>query len=170
MLAKLSNFCSLNLDNLSNFFHLCFLASMELRYSATRIDAATRSSLVQSMIEKLHHFNKHLRALHRRLLENERLAAEKELNQKLNPFVFLNMLMQDVRFGWLKPLSAFMTDLDVFLDDAKTLEPADVNRIKKEMTAILQEVKFAERYELHKNEDAEFAALHSQFTKAMDSL
>ncbi len=121
------------------------------------------------MVEKLHHFNKQLRALHRRLLERERLAAEQRSQTKLNPFAFLTLLMHDPQFTWLRPLSTYMSDLDAFLDDVETLQASDVTRIIKEMSEITKEAKFSERYELHKNEDPEFAELHSQFIKAMES-
>lgn len=124
----------------------------------------------QSMIDKLHTFNKQLRALHRRLLENERMAYEAETQQTLNPFAFLSLLMHDVRFGWLRPLSTFMSELDAFLDDVEILEAADAMRVRKEISEIMAEAKFFERYELHKSEDPQFATLHSQFVNAMDAL
>lgn len=122
------------------------------------------------MTEKLHHFNKQLRALHRRLLENERVAAEKEMQQKLNPFAFLNLLMQDPKFAWLRPLSAFMSDLDAFLDDVEELQKTDIQRIRTELDAIMKEAKFCERYEKYKNEDPEFADLHTQLVQSLDAL
>lgn len=118
----------------------------------------------------LERFNKELQRLHRKLLENERLEAERDIDQKINPFGFLQMLMNDPRFAWLRPISTFMADLDAFIDEAESVEKSDLIRVKGEISKLLTEPKFAERYNFYRNHDSEFAVLHANLTKAIDSL
>lgn len=122
------------------------------------------------MKQSLEHFNKELRRLHRKLLENERLEAERDLDQRINPFGFLQMLMNDPRFSWLRPLSTFMADLDAFIDESESIEKSDLIRVKGEISKIMIEPKFSERYNHYRNHDSDFAILHANLTKAIESL
>ena len=57
-----------------------------------------------------------LRELHRQLMEEARRAYEREAGPVGGATAFLNLLMQDPAFQWLRPLSRAMADLDELLD------------------------------------------------------
>lgn len=76
-----------------------------------------------------------LRELHRSLVENERRAYELEIGTLLSPGDFLQLLISDARFAWLRALSELMVDLDVFLE-------ADPSPTEDEAAAVRAEVEW----------------------------
>ena len=61
--------------------------------------------------------------LHKALLDAERIAYEKQLGRIENPGAFLQLLMHDPWFAWLRPLSGLIVLIDEHLDAG--MEPRD---------------------------------------------
>lgn len=57
-----------------------------------------------------------LRALHKELMQQARHDYERDHGPIPSPGVFLNLLVSDAFFQWLRPLSGAMADLDELLD------------------------------------------------------
>jgi hypothetical protein len=58
-----------------------------------------------------------LLALHKILLELERQRYERTNGRITDMFQLLNLTINDPSFGWLRPLSAFIVEIDEKLDD-----------------------------------------------------
>lgn len=56
--------------------------------------------------------------VHKLVLEHARLAAEQELGHQIAPLEFFNLLTQDQRFAWLKPMSSVLAQIDEAIDES----------------------------------------------------
>ena len=54
--------------------------------------------------------------LHKALLDAERIGYEKQLGRIEHPGAFLQLLMNDPWFGWLRPLSGLIVLIDEYLE------------------------------------------------------
>ena len=115
----------------------------------------------------LNAISKSLMALHRRFLENEKVEAEKTLGHKLSPYEFLRVLTQEPDFKWLQPFSAMIIEIDTFADEADTILPADVLRLKNQVDFVLKEPRIAARYQHYVDHDPLFIPLHLDLTRLL---
>lgn len=122
------------------------------------------------MKNKLEKISKALKAVHRNLLENERVAAEIRLDRSLAPLEFFNLLTKDESFAWMKPLSALMAEIDEFIDETETVTERDVAALRERIDFILRDPssKVAERYLQYLQQDPEFIFAHSELRDALD--
>jgi len=63
-----------------------------------------------------------LLTLHKELLDSERASYERDVARIESPSHFLNLLMEDPWFTWLREISGLVVEIDVCVDDKK--EPA----------------------------------------------
>ncbi len=124
------------------------------------------------MIAKIKELNRELKALHRWLLELERIEAEKTLGKKISPLDFLHLLTGDPDFEWLRPLSALIANMDEFLDEAETFTHEDGLRLENEVASVLhqKDSKLKSRYDYYLFNDGEFILLHGKLKAAMKAL
>ena len=73
--------------------------------------------------QHLHEVRDKLLALHKVLLDSERVSYEKTVGQIVSPHHFLQLLTGDPWFAWLHPLSELIVAIDEALD-AKIPPPA----------------------------------------------
>gem|GEM_PF-6560281 len=121
------------------------------------------------MVTQLKNLMSKLMKLHRRFLELERQAAEKQLARAINPFDFLHLLTQAPTFAWLRPFSTLLADLDAVLDEAD-LGGKSTETLQSEIKQVLALPQIHQRYELHLHSDPEFAVAASEFTAALTAL
>jgi len=78
------------------------------------------SSLLQpgepEVRQRLIKLSKELLALHKTLLDSERVGYEESFGKISTPAVFLNLVMGDPWFAWLRTLSEFIVQIDETLD------------------------------------------------------
>jgi hypothetical protein len=78
-----------------------------------------------------------LLALHKILLETERVRYERVNGRITDMFQLLNLTIHDPAFAWLRPLSALIVQIDERLDDKKELltskQGADLRREVREL-------------------------------------
>lgn len=126
------------------------------------------------MKSKIETLSLHLRAAHRRFLENERRQAEGYFGRAIPPYEFLKLLMEDKNFAWLRPFSALIADIDAFADEAENISQEDLNRIREQVNSVLRNAESSSllynRYQAHLNEDPDFVMLHADVTKALNDL
>lgn len=124
------------------------------------------------MTAQIKELNRELKALHRWFLELERLEAEKTTGNKITPVDFLHLLTGDPDFAWLRPLSALIADMDIFLDEAETITGEDLNRIREDVSSTLhkKESKLKSRYQHHLFHDGEFVLLHAKLNMALKAM
>src|SRR5437763_12059755 len=79
-----------------------------------------------------------LLALHKALLEDERLRYEREHGRLEGGGRLLQLLVSDASFAWLRVLSALIVQIDERLDADEPLTAADVKQLRDEVrTAIV---------------------------------
>jgi hypothetical protein len=62
-------------------------------------------------MDKVHRVRDHLLELHRAVVHEERLSYER-LHGKITAGEFLNVLIRDDAFAWLRPMTALIVELD----------------------------------------------------------
>src|SRR5437868_12860670 len=79
-----------------------------------------------------------LLALHKILLELERQRYERTNGRINDMFQLLNLTINDPAFAWLRPLSAFIVEIDESADDKdEPMTSADAAAFLKEARALL---------------------------------
>ncbi len=67
--------------------------------------------------------------LHKCLLETERAAYERDIERITSSGQYLNLVLTDPWFAWLRDLSQFIVVIDEALADEHLLTPADAARL-----------------------------------------
>lgn len=67
--------------------------------------------------------------LHKCLLETERAAYERDIERITSSGQYLNLVLTDPWFAWLRDLSQFIVVIDEALADEHPLTPADAARL-----------------------------------------
>lgn len=79
-----------------------------------------------------------LLGLHKILLETERVRFERVNGRISDMFQLLNLTIHDPAFAWLRPLSAFIVQIDERLDDKeKPLTSSQAAAMRKEVRGLL---------------------------------
>jgi hypothetical protein len=92
-----------------------------------------------------------LLTLHRALLNAERAVLEAERGSTIAPGEFLQLLINDQRFVWIKPLSAALVQMDEALDAVrKGVEEPEGKLLLSQLRLLLESEsdgsEFAQRY------------------------
>ena len=88
--------------------------------------------------------------LHKALLEAERIGYEKQVGRIENPGAFLQLLMSDPWFAWLRPLSQLIVLIDEHLEAG--LEPTETTAeglLKQARELTTPEGRYAELIQAH---------------------
>lgn len=111
-----------------------------------------------------------LLSLHKLLMNTERAAYEKEGNVISSPMQFLQLLMEDERFAWLRKLSQLVVVIDETMEEKPpvTEERMDalVDEAKHLLTGSEEPGSFAMRYAEARERDATVAAAHAEIEKS----
>jgi hypothetical protein len=103
--------------------------------------------------------------LHKSMLDLEREMYE-GIHGKLSPSDFLNLLLNDEDFGWLRKFSMLIVEIDEMFDlkQGVTGEMVDANLKKvKELVELTDpDDYFRDKYQFALQRDANAAGLHSQ--------
>jgi hypothetical protein len=83
----------------------------------------------ESPPERLKRLRNGLLHLHKSLLESERAAYERDVQRISSPAEFLNLLLNDPWFEWLRELSQFVVLIDEMLDAEQPPSAADATRL-----------------------------------------
>src|SRR5258708_5352593 len=115
--------------------------------------------------EKLKNARNILLKLHKSMLDLEREMHE-GIHGKLNATDFLNLLMEDEDFAWLRKFSMLIVEIDEMFDlkEAVTAEMVDAN-LKKVMELIEMtepDEYFRAKYQFALQRNPDSAGLHSQ--------
>lgn len=88
----------------------------------------------QQQLEKVRHA---LLALHKALVDSERIGYEQTMGAVRSPNHFLQLLMQDPWFAWLQPLSQLIVSMDEALDAKEPLTAGAVKTLLNETKILL---------------------------------
>lgn len=113
--------------------------------------------------------------LHKALLDSERTAYEITHGPITSPAAFLQMLINDPAFAWLRPMTGLVVEIDETLAAKKPPATAeDFDRLVADTSALLspsrEEDGFWPRYQTALDRDPGVAILHVQLRKQLGAL
>jgi hypothetical protein len=116
-------------------------------------------------VEKLQYSRNLLLSLHKSLLDFERAAYE-DVHGKLNAAQFLNLILEDQEFSWLRKFSMLIVEIDEMFDlkDGIPNEMVVVNLNKIRDLVELRNVDedFRDKYRAALKHDVDSAASHAR--------
>ena len=128
----------------------------------------------QSPRERLQKLRNGLLHLHKSLLDSERAAYERDIQRIGSPGEFLNLLLNDPWFNWLRELSQFIVLVDetLDLDDSPTeAEAARLIAQARELVSPAEEGNvFARRYWEAMQRDPSAVLAHRDMIKVFGEL
>lgn len=119
-----------------------------------------------------------LRALHRALAERARREFEQQRHAVVVPGEWLQLLIADPQFAWLRSLSELIVDLDVFLEADPAPAEDDAAAIRAEVERLLAPpplaadapAEFGARYWPYVQDDPHVAMAHGEVRQAIGRL
>lgn len=119
--------------------------------------------------ERLEEVRLALLALHKTLVDAERISYEQTVGAIQSPNHFLQLLTQDPWFAWLQPLSQLIVSLDVLEEAEEPLTGATVDMAIKEARLLLTPSEIGEGFSRHYfdalQSDAEVVIAHADVMK-----
>jgi len=126
----------------------------------------------ESSKQRLTEIRQTLLDLHKALLDSERTAYEITHGPIASPSAFLQMLINDPTFAWLRPITALVVQIDETLAAKKPPAAAqDFDRLVTDTGAFLSPSSeangFWQRYQVALDRDPAIAILHVQLCKQL---
>ena len=90
-----------------------------------------------------------LLALHKSLVDSERVEYEKTIGKIQSPNHFLQLLTNDPWFAWLSPLSQLIVSIDEAQDSKEPLTQATVDALAKQANVLLVASESGEGFSRH---------------------
>jgi hypothetical protein len=113
-----------------------------------------------------------LLSLHKLLMNAERAAYEKEGNVIESPMQFLQLLMENERFAWLRQLSQLVVMMDEAMEEkppiTKERKDALVGEARHLLMGSEEPGSFAVRYAQVREREAAVAAAHAEISKSFE--
>ena len=110
-----------------------------------------------------------LLALHKALLDSERVEYERTIGKIQSPNHFLQLLLQDPWFAWLSPLSQLVVSMDEALDAKEPLTVAGVAALAKQTELLVTPSEngkgFARHYHEALQRDPDVVLAHAEVVK-----
>ena len=110
-----------------------------------------------------------LLALHKALVDSERISYEKTFGAIRSPNQFLQLLITDPWFAWLQPLSQLLVSMDEALDAKEPLTAAAVDAAVKAAGVLLAPSESDEGFSRHyfdaMQRDADVVLAHAEVNK-----
>src|SRR5262245_21245536 len=91
-------------------------------------------------------------ALHKALVDSERVSYEQTMGPIRSPNHFLNLLSSDPWFAWLRPLSQLIVAMDETLEGKTPIDPAETEALTKKARALLVASEVGEGFAKHYDE------------------
>jgi hypothetical protein len=101
---------------------------------------------IKQSLEEVRHA---LLALHKTLVDSERVTYEKTVGAIRSPNQFLQLLASDPWFAWLQPLSQLIVSIDEALDSKEPLTAAAVDAAIKQANSLLAPSESGEGFSHH---------------------
>jgi hypothetical protein len=101
---------------------------------------------IKQSLEEVRHA---LLALHKTLVDSERVTYEKTVGAIRSPNQFLQLLTSDPWFAWLQPLSQLIVSIDEALDSKEPLTAAAVDAAIKQANSLLAPSESGEGFSHH---------------------
>ena len=109
--------------------------------------------------------------VHKALLENERVIYEKFRGRVANSAAFLQLVINDSEFAWLRPISEMIVHIDELLVSEEPSAPADAQALLTQARDLFRPDEngepFQQRYHRAIQDSPDVAAAHGHWKKAM---
>jgi len=119
--------------------------------------------------ERLQSLRSALLALHKTLVDSERVQYEGVIGKIQSPNHFLQLLTTDPWFAWLGPLSKLIVSIDEALDGTDPLTPASVDGFLSQVERMLVASETGEGFSSHYHEalqrDPDVVMAHAEVGK-----
>ena len=119
--------------------------------------------------QRLESLRSPLLALHKTLVQSERVEYEKTMGKIRSPNHFLQLLLQDPWFAWLSPLSQLIVSVDEVLDGKEPLTGARVEALVKQTSGLLMPSESGHDFSRHYHEalqrDPDVVMAHADVAK-----
>jgi len=130
---------------------------------------------MQSPVDTLGQLREALLRLHKVLLTSERANYEHEIARIETPGEFLNLLLNDPWFAYLRELSGLVVQIDERIDDKKSPPTdSDVSHFLRRASALLVPAEFGRGFEQRYFEalqrDPDVIMAHAAATRAINGL
>ena len=136
----------------------------------TREQAAPMSEAAAANKNRLSALRAALLALHKALVESERVEYERTIGKIQSPNHFLHLLTTDPWFAWLSPLSQLIVSIDEGLDGKAPLTAAVAEALSRQADAMLVASEsgtgFAHHYFEALQRDPDVVLAHAEVVKA----
>ena len=113
-----------------------------------------------------------LLTLHKALLESERTAYEIAHGPIASPAAFLQLLINDIWFAWLRPVTSLLVQIDETLAKKPPASSRDFERLIEDMRALLSPSReangFWKRYSGVVHRDPGVAVLHKEIESKLN--
>lgn len=110
-------------------------------------------------------------ALHKSLVDSERVSYEQTVGAIQSPSHFLQLLTRDAWFAWLTPLSQLIVAADVALEEKATLTAASGRALETQVRALLVAAEngehFAGHYYIVLQRDPDVVLAHAEVIKRL---
>ena len=119
--------------------------------------------------DHLRELNRRVTELHRLLLERERRAYE-AAHGAIPAARILHLLLNDEQFAWLRALSRVMATVDEIVDADESIEPRDVETVRRELYRLLKSADtetFHEKYRAALQESPDIVMAHAAVSAAL---
>lgn len=114
-----------------------------------------------------------LLALHKALVDAERVSYEQTIGAIQSPNHFLNLLTSDPWFAWLHPLSQLIVTMDELMDEKEPGTVADRESLLNQIRLLLVPSESGEGFSKHyfdaMQRDSDVLLAHAQVTKLLGS-
>lgn len=108
--------------------------------------------------------------LHKSILEVERVSYERE-HGRLVPGELLHLLMHDPFFGWFRPVSEVVVQIDEILDSKEPVTERSAENLLREVRSLLRPAEegeeFAVRYREALQEDPAIILAHAELNRLL---
>jgi len=130
-----------------------------------------QSSAANTPQEQLDRLRESLLRLHKALIDSERVGYESAFGTINSPNHFLQLLLQDPWFAWLKPLSELMVKIDETMDGKEPLTPAMAANLLNSTHLLLKpsesEPGFGQHYFAALQSEPDVVLAHADVLKAL---
>jgi hypothetical protein len=124
--------------------------------------------------ERLKHLRAGLLRLHKALLDSERAAYERDVERITSTGQYLDLVMNDPWFAWLRELSQFIVVVDEALDDDEPATAADADRLTRQARILVAPSEsangFARKYFEAMQRDPDVVLAHRDMIRAFGEL
>ncbi|HEX5221724.1 MAG TPA: hypothetical protein VFZ59_19320 [Verrucomicrobiae bacterium] len=111
-------------------------------------------------------------ALHKTLIDSERVSYEQTMGTIGSPNHFLQLLTSDPWFAWLQPLSHLVVAVDVALDEKEPLTAEAVAALRKQTSQLLVATEVGDGFPKHYfdalQRDPDVVLAHARVMKSLN--